>query len=394
MSIVDAVLVVLLVLAAVSGFRQGLIAAMLTLIGAVAGAIVGIRLAPVLMAWVDDSSAKIALGVACVVVFVGVGEYAGSAVGRSLSRRVTWSPARGVDKTLGLFGHALAVLLVAWLIAIPLASVPVPWLSSALRSSAILGRVDEVVPDGAREIPARLGELFDDSGFPAILDPLAPTPTIAVEAPDPALAADPVVAAVRPSILKIKTSSEQCGRGTEGSGFVVGDGRVMTNAHVVAGSSRAIVEVEGERLPADVVVYDAERDLAVLDVEGLDLPALTFAAETADTGQDAIVAGYPLDGPFTVTPARIRQQVQLRGPDIYSSSQVVRDVYTVRGSVRSGNSGGPLLATDGEVLGVVFGASIDDPDVGFVLTAEEVAPVLAQGLAAGEPVATGACAAA
>ena len=394
MSIVDIIVVLLVIAAAISGFRQGLITAMFTLVTAIAGAIAAIRLAPLLMELVDDSTAKIAIGIACVVVGVGIGEVAGSTVGKAISNKVSWRPAQAVDRTLGLFGYSIAVLIVIWLIAVPLASVPVPWLSSAIRGSAVLGKVDEVMPSQAQDVSSRLREVFNDSGFPAILDPLAPTPNTSVDPPDPAVAGTAGVAAAEQSILKVRAVAESCARRMEGTGFVIGDGKVMTNAHVVAGSDRAVVETDGGTLEGTVVLYDAQRDLAVLDVPELTAPALVFASEDAAPGSDAIVAGYPLDGPYTLTPARIRASIQLRGPNIYADSTVTREVYTLRAQVRPGNSGGPLLAPDGTVLGVIFGAAIDEADVGFALTADEVQSVVQAGLTDGSAASTQACTAA
>ena len=143
------------------------------------------------MEHVDDPTAKIAIGIACVIAGVGIGEVAGSTVGKAISKRISWRPAQAVDRTLGLFGYAVAVLVVIWLIAVPLASVPVPWLSSAIRGSAVLAKVDEVMPTQAQDVSAKLREVFNDSGFPAILDPLAPTPNTSVDPPDPAPAPPP-----------------------------------------------------------------------------------------------------------------------------------------------------------------------------------------------------------
>lgn len=394
MTIVDIVVVLLVLAAAASGFRQGLITALFTLVTAVAGAVVAIQLAPYLMEKVDDPTAKIALGIACVVVGVGIGEVAGSTVGKAISQRISWRPAQAVDRTLGLFGYAVAVLVVIWLIAVPLASVPYPWLSSAIRGSAVLARVDQLMPAQAQDVSTKLREVFNDSGFPAILDPLAPTPNTSVDPPDPAAAENRSVAAAGNSILKVRSVAQSCARRMEGTGFVIGPGKVMTNAHVVAGSDRAAVEVDGATLDASVVLYDSERDLAVLDVPDLRVAALKFSAAPAAAGSSAIVAGFPLDGPYTLTPARIRASIPLRGPNIYSSSTVTREVYTLRAQVRPGNSGGPLLAPDGTVLGVIFGAAIDETDVGFALTADEVAPVVQAGLSDGSPASTEACTAA
>jgi S1-C subfamily serine protease len=128
-------------------------------------------------------------------------------------------------------------------------------------------------------------------------------------------------------------------------------------------------------------------------VPGLDVDPLRMAPRTASVSDDAVVLGYPLDGPFKATPARIRDQIDLRGPDIYNSKTVVRDVYTVRAVVRSGNSGGPLLAPDGSVYGMVFGAALDDNETGYVLTAQQIAPMLRAAPGLSEPVGTGSCAA-
>lgn len=394
MNVVDVVVVVMLILAAVSGFRQGLISAVLTLLGAVGGAVLAVRLSPQLMTTVDDSAAKIAIGVACVVVGVGAGELIGSAVARRITRRITWRPARAVERTLGLLVHTGAVLVVIWMVAVPLASVPYPAVSSAIRDSQVLGRVDAVMPAPVRDLSDGLRTVFDESGFPAILDPLAPTPEVSVPEPDPGLAVDPALQGVAGSVLQVRARSESCSRTMSGTGFVIGPERIITNAHVVAGSSRAVVETAAGTADATVVLYDSDRDLAVLAVPGLSAPALTFAAVPAVSGADAVVAGYPLGGPYTLGAARISTEFTLRGPDIYAADTVVREVYTLRGSVRPGNSGGPLLNPDGTVLGVVFGASVAEPEVGFALTADEVAPVVSAGLVDDTAAGTGACTAA
>ncbi len=393
-NIVDLIVVLLVVAAGFAGYRQGLITSLFTLITAIAGAIVAIWLAPSAMGLVEDSSAKVAIGIACVIVGVGIGEIAGSTVGRAIARKISWRPAQAVDRTLGLFGNALAVLLVIWLIAVPLAAVPFPWLSSAIRGSAVLGKVDEVIPSQAQDVSIRLREVFNDSGFPAILDPLTPTPNTAVDPPDQQVVTSAGIAAAADSILKVRAVAESCARRMEGTGFVIGRGRVMTNAHVVAGSDRAVVESRQGSLDATVVLYDPQTDLAVLDVPDLTAAPLTWAAQPATSGSDAVIAGFPLDGPYTLTPARVRSVIQLRGPNIYSDRTVTREVYTLRAQVKPGNSGGPLLAPDGTVLGVIFGAAIDETDVGFALTAAEVAPVVQAGLVDDSAASTQSCTAA
>lgn len=391
MNFVDALVIVLLLGAAWSGFRRGLISSSISLIGAVGGAIAAIRLAPLLMARVEDTTAKVALGIACVVLGIGIGEVAGAGLGRALSERVTWRPARALDHGLGLIGHTVAIAALTWIVALPLASVPYPAVSSAVRSSTVLRGIDTVMPAGLRNISTRMRQLLDVSGFPAILDPLTPSPDVAVGTPDAALAASAPLKRAGNSILKVRGLAPACSRQIEGSGFVIGPEKLLTNAHVVAGTETVTVQQGSTALPATVVLYDPNRDLAVLDVPGLTRTALTFAAKPAKSGQSAAPAGYPLDGPFTITPGRVSSELTLRGPNIYSSATVSREVYTLRSAVRAGNSGGPLLAADGSVLGVVFGAAIDNPDVGFALTAAEVAPDVAAGLIDRTVAPTGEC---
>jgi S1-C subfamily serine protease len=166
---------------------------------------------------------------------------------------------------------------------------------------------------------------------------------------------------------------------------------VMTNAHVVAGvASPTIHTGDGRSLAARVVLYDPERDVAVLYVPGLNLAPLSFAGPLS-SGQSAIVAGYPENGPFTPRAARIRNVQNARGPDIYQNREVTRQIYALYAKVLPGNSGGPLLTTSGAVAGVVFAAAIDDPKTGYALTAHEVAHDAASGTNATRPVSTQSC---
>jgi S1-C subfamily serine protease len=176
----------------------------------------------------------------------------------------------------------------------------------------------------------------------------------------------------------------------EGSGFVVAPNRVMSNAHVVAGAVTVTVEAEGQFYDATVVSFDPNADISILDVPNLPSAPLTFAEAGAQTGASAVVLGYPGGGDFAATPARIRQTVDLDGSDIYRTRTVTREVYTIRGAVRQGDSGGPMIDLTGRVLGVVFGAAVDDSETGFVLTASEVSRQLAS-LGNTQQVATGAC---
>ncbi len=234
---------------------------------------------------------------------------------------------------------------------------------------------------------------MDTGGFPDVFGGLDPTRVKQVDPPDSALAGSAVVRAAHSSVVKVLGSAAPCNRMIEGSGFLFAPGHVLTNAHVVAGTRGPLtVEQDGEGHRGRVVAYDSARDLAVVYVPDLAGPVLPFASTVAVTNDDAIILGYPLDGDFDAQSARIRDSGDIRGPDIYNDTTVVRNVYTLRGLVRNGNSGGPLLDTHGRVLGVIFAAAADDGDIGFALTLTEVNPVAQAGRNATEPVDTGGCA--
>jgi len=393
MSLLDLLVVALAVGFAVSGFRQGFVTAALSFVGFFGGAVLGAQVAePIARRLADQSNSRVVLAVAVVLLLALAGQVLAVWLGSTVRRQITWRPAQTVDSVLGAVVSACAVLLVAWMVATPLASSPYQGLSSAIRTSQIIPAVDSVVPGPVRDLYRSLRDIVRRYDFPEVFGPLVPTRVRQVEAPDPRLRNDPQVLRVEPSILKVTGVAPSCSRRIEGSGFVFAPDRVMTNAHVVAGVQRPRVEVKGQQREASVVLYDPARDIAVLRVPGLGLRALPFSTRRAESGDDAIIVGYPEDGPFFVGAARIRDRIEVRGPDIYNERTVTREAYTIRGSVRSGNSGGPLLAPDGAVYGVIFAAAVDQKDTGFVLTAQEVAPDAQRARTAATTVPTGDCA--
>lgn len=398
MNWVDVLVIVLALLAAVSGARQGVVIALPALIGVVAGAIAGIRMAPLVVQLFANPAAKVVFAVATVVFLVALGETLGVWVGRrvklAVKKRFNTDKLTGIDQTLGAVVQGLVVLVVAWLIAVPLTGVAaLPGLAKAINNSTVLGAVDKAMPPAAEGLPTDLRKLLDASGFPSIVDPFQKTEINEIAPPDGALQSSAVVQQLRGSVLKIRGTAESCSRALEGSGFVVAPQRVVTNAHVVAGTDQTAVETSQGRLPARVVYFDPEVDIAVLAVPRLQATPLTIAQTPGHSGDSAIVLGYPLDGPYTATPARIRNEITLQGPDIYDSRTVRRDVFTVRAQVRSGNSGGPLVDPDGHVVGVVFGASVEDAETGFTLTAKQVSSVIEEASSLSARVSTGKCAA-
>jgi S1-C subfamily serine protease len=377
-------------IAAVSGWRSGALGSLMSFVGVVLGAVAGVLLAPHLVTQISGARTKLFAALFLILALVVIGEVAGVVLGRAVRGAIRNRTIRTIDSVIGVGLQLVAVLVAAWLLATPLTSSQQPNLAAAVRGSKVLAQVDEVAPSWLKSVPNRLSALLNTSGLPDVLQPFGRTPIIAVSAPDPTLASNPVVSTAQPSVVKIRGVAPGCQKVLEGSGFVVAPNRVMSNAHVVAGSDSVTVNASGTDYDATVVSYDPDADISILDVPNLPSQPLTFADKSAETGTDALVLGYPGGGEFAATPARIRETIELNGPDIYRTANVTREVYTVRGTVRQGNSGGPLMDLNGKVLGVVFGAAVDDPDTGFVLTAKEVSRQMAR-IGGTAPVATGAC---
>jgi S1-C subfamily serine protease len=391
-SLVDLVLVVLVIVFAVNGYRQGFVVGLLSFVGFFGGAAIGLQLGPFLANFFSSPLARMFVSLLTVLAIAIGGQALASWVGSKIRASIRNRTGRTVDDLGGAVVSMVAVLVVAWLVAAPLGSSPIPGLSRSVRNSALLHGVNAMMPNQAKALSDALRHSVDTRGFPNVFGDLDPTQVRQVPPPDSALANSPVVAKAHKSVVKILGTAPSCARKIEGSGFVYAPQHVMTNAHVVAGTQSITVEDGATRRKGQVVLYDAEKDLAVIYVPGLTAPVIPFADNPAPSGADAIVLGYPLDGPFDAEPARIRDEGAIRGPDIYNAHTVTRDIYTIRGLVRSGNSGGPLLAADGTVLGVIFAAAADDPQTGFALSDREAAPVIDAGRAATDPVDTGQCA--
>jgi S1-C subfamily serine protease len=364
--------------AAVSGWRSGALGSLMSFIGVVLGAVAGVLLAPHVVTHISGPRTKLFAALFLILALVVIGEIAGVVLGRAVRGAIRNRTLRLFDSVIGVGLQIVAVLLASWLLATPLTASDQPDLAAAVKGSRVLAEVDDVAPPWLKSVPTRLSGLLDTSGLPEVLEPFGRTPIATVDAPDAALATDAVVGATRGSVVKIRGVAPGCQKVLEGTGFVVSPNRVMSNAHVVAGSESVTVEVDGQTYDAHVVSYDPNADISILDVPDLPAAPLPFVDELAPPGTDAIVMGYPGGGDFTATPARIRETIELNGPDIYRKTTVTREVYTIRGTVRQGNSGGPMINRGGKVLGVVFGAAVDDADTGFVLTSDEVGRQLAK----------------
>ena len=397
MNLLDLIIILAAVAYGIGGFRSGAVVGIFSLLGFFGGAAIGAQLAEPLGSRIVGGQAQVPVAIFCVLVLATLGQLLGVWVaGHVKSRVVVHDRTKMVDSGVGAVLGVLAVLLVAWMVALPLARSPYPGLAAEASHSRIVRAVNSAVPDSFRNLYASLRDFLDRSGFPPVFGDLPSTSIVSVPPPPANLgpAARHQVQRVQSSVLKIYGQAPQCGRSIEGSGFVYAPDRILTNAHVVAGTNDVTVEITPtEQLTATVVLFDPDRDVAVLDVPDLPSSAqpLPFSQHGAQTGDPALVLGYPENGGFTVRTARVRSEGSVGGTDIYGHGSVHRSIYAVRSIVRSGNSGGPLLAYNGSVLGMVFATAIDSPDTGFALSDDEIASDARQGRNATAAVGTGAC---
>ena len=393
MNWIDILIVVAAISFGFSGYRQGFVVGVLAFVGFLGGSVIGLLFAPTVVQRLNAGVFQSLLAIAVVLVMATIGQVALAWLGGMVRDRITWHPARVVDAGLGALVSVIAMLLVSWFLASSLRPGPVPTLSRQISDSEIITAVDGVMPESAKTLFSSFRRILDDSGLPTVFAGLSPESIRPVTPPKAEVARRPAIRTASASIVEIEGTANSCSRRLDGSGFVISPQHVLTNAHVVAGVGNPNVRVGGvgRRFPARVVVFDPKRDLAVLYVPDLRASALGFD-NGGGRGDSGVVAGFPQGGPFQLEPARIRDTIEARGPDIYQRSQVTRQVFSLYANVQPGNSGGPLLTPDGDVYGVVFAKSLDDPETGYALTADEVAPVVTEGKARTSGTSTGSCA--
>lgn len=390
--LIDVALALALIAAFVGGWRQGAFSAVVSAVAVAAGLVIALALAPFFLGLSESTAVRVVLLVALVVLFVGLGNIVGATVGGTLRTRVRGRGARIADSAAGALFQAVALALVVWFISIPLAASVPGALGEELRNSRVLAGIDAAAPDGAAaSMPAKLAALLDESGLPPLVSPFESPRGAQVAAPSNDALRPEVVEKLRPSVVHVMGDAESCRRRLMGSGFVIEDGYVLTNAHVVAGTERVALDTAVGVKPAEVVLYDPDTDIAVLRADNLGLPAVRWAAGELEQGDDAVVMGFPKSGPFEAEPARVRGRLTIAGPDIYTTGRVEREAYTIRGNIRQGNSGGPLLTPDGAVAGMIFGASLDTSETGYALTAHQVQQRVGDARGLRSPVDTQAC---
>jgi len=382
MATLDLLIALFVFLAVLRGARTGFLAGVFSLVGVVVGASVGSRIAPSLMPQSENPLYGAGITLASILAFAVLGEVVARSIGGSLRNRLPNPASEALDGLGGaVLGLALSLVLV-WAMGIfALQSPPPLGLQPAVRESGILQALNQRMPS----------ELLTQAV--AKLEPPLPNirgPEPEVAAPDGSIAADPEVQAAGGRTVRV--SGVACGYGVEGSGWVAARNLVVTNAHVVAGEAATRVQPggTGSSLTAEVVLFDERNDVAILRVEGLGLDPLPLAAPRL--GEEAAVIGFPENGPLAVQPARTGETKRVRSGDAYNEGLVERVVTSFRVYVRPGNSGGPAVNAEGEVVSTIFASRTDSNRAGYGIPSQIVQRHLQLAAERDAPVSTGECA--
>lgn len=396
MNWVDLIVIGLVLVSVLHGFRAGAVVQILLLVGLGVGLFAGILLAPLLASLFDGTARTlVAILVTALCTFsIGfVAEQIGRRLHRALGRRHLGTP----DALVGAAVGAITTVLLAWVFGTILSNSRYPTLNRSLQESSVLRVADRLLPP-LPEVLARVESFLSSRGYPIVFIDLPPGLVSPAALPDDASIRDAFIAA---HASTVKVTGSACGLVESGSGFVVGKGLVLTNAHVVAGEQHTQVISRGATDQAEVVVYDPNLDVAVLRVPGLTETPLPVLEQLVARGTTGAILGYPGGGSLRAEPAAVTARLQATGLNIYGTTVVTRSVYEIHGDVEPGNSGGPLVASGessgsaglkpGTVMGVIFASSPTAPSVAYALTSNAVAPEITQAQMATGPVSTGAC---
>jgi S1-C subfamily serine protease len=384
--LLDVLLVVIFIGAIINGYRAGLLHTAAGLVGLILGGIASYFVMPWIASIVPVPEWRAPVAIVAALVLLSLGAWLGAIVGGALRHGARAVKLGVLDRVLGAIGNLLVTAFVVALVGSGISAMGVPVVSPAVAGSRVLSTLDQVTPAPVRTLLAELRTAALGEGIPWLVEVLD-GPREAPELPSGVID-DAELARAAASVVRITGTAFQCGSNLSGSGFVVAQDRIVTNAHVVAGVTEPIVEAPGQpAVQGRVVAFDPANDLALIAVSGLETPPLAISAATA--GADVAVAGYPFGGPFELRPARVMSVGPVTIEEGGRTS--TREVMALAADVDQGNSGGPVLTGDGAVGGVVFAKSESVENVGYAVPAGTLAPLAATAPSLDEPVDSGSC---
>lgn len=368
----DVLIILLLVGAGVGGYRLGFVARAASWAGMLVGLFVAARLMPRVIESLGEDASRTGLVLVAAGLLLGgaaIGQALGLLVGSRAQTGITTTGGRRADHLGGAVAGVLGTLVIVWLL-VPAGADMSGWQARAVRESRIVQALTDTLPaapDATRTLRRLLGD-----GYPQVFEGLDRSPEVGPVPEETGLTQEQAQA-ISGSIVKVV--GEACGRIQEGTGWVVEDGLVVTNAHVVAGEPETVLQrQDGSEVPATLVAFDPERDLAVLSSPELGLPALPVGDSAVD--QRGAVFGHPGGGPLELSPFITRQRIDAVGTDIYGSPGTERDVLVLASDLAPGDSGSPLVDTAGQVVGVAFAIAPDREGVAYALSTDELRTVL------------------
>ena len=393
MNLLDVAALALVCTGLVLGVRSGAVPQLLGLLGAAIGIGIVLLVAPIARDVFHglDQPARALAAIGGVLLIVGLGEGLGSAFGRTLRHRYVGGLGTWLDGVFGgLVGVAQAVIVI-WIVGGLLAAVPIPAISGQAQRSTAVRTVSGFLPPPSA-FTGEVARIVGSSGLPELFLGLEPAPAAPVDTPtDPE--AERIAGTATDAVVRIEGTA--CRATVTGTGFAVAPGYVVTNAHVVAGTTEILVTpdaaTDGRTYKATAVLFDPTLDIALLRVPGLPSGVLSFAEADPVRGDIAAALGHPDGRPLSIIPAAVTAAYRASGRDLYGQEVVDRDVVELRAAIEPGDSGGPLILEDGTVGGVVFAESRLDPDVGYALAPRAVASTVLPALGRSARIDTGRC---
>ena len=387
LNLLDIILLMVLVGYLIAGFSRGFFRSLASLVGFVLGAVAAFWAGPWISAQVG-SEMRIPVVLVTVLSLLVLGQVLGGFVGNYLAR-LTEKTGLGVLDRIG--GGVLNVAVTAIVLALLgslVGQLGMPSLSQQVAGSSVLRTIEKYTPEPVREVMTETRDAVSGSQGIRQLDSLL---FPVGDAPDQAQAADPdAVQAAGQSVVQVYGTADQCAQNQTGSGFVAASGLVVTNAHVVAGVDQPVVQTrDGRVYPAYAVQYDDASDLAVLYAPDLPEAPLPLS-NSVERGQEVSFAGYPLGGPYTVRPATIQGEAFAPVQNVTTGETLSRSIIQIAGRVEQGNSGGPLLDSNGNVVGVIFAKAVEG-EAGYAIPMDRVTEIMEATGGSTAPISTGEC---